>query len=987
MLLKTAPRTEFKLQITMHCGGTLAEKSLGGSETAAACVALELAKQGHAVTVFTSITTSSQCGGVRYIPMGTMTDQCPMGEDFHSYSLATPVDVMIIQRHPLAFRFPWASKINLWWLHDLATPDLKDTVTAMMFNITGILAVSEWHREQIIDTWELNPLIVTAIQNGVNGDLYHPDYSHKILCPSGDLKMIYSSRPERGLENLVGDDGIMERLLTKHPDAHLYVCNYDNVTPRMEGYYRYLNDRCEELSNVTVLGNLTKTKLAQAQIECDLCVYPTAFEETSCITAMECMSALLPFLSSDTGALKETCKDSGAVLIPLLPNDEHYRGMEIRIKGKIDIDAFTDKIATWALDTNLADKQLAASSKFPWVVAASLLLNHISLLFKISSDSSPAIALDMLRKSDIYALRGFIGDASDTSGRIIESIKQEVKECYSFMDGGYTKHYADYYDYELKRGVNYGEEILDGSPRFEFVADLISSLPDQSTVLDYGCAHGHYTINLALRFPKIQFIGVDITPSNVEKARRWSAAKSVPNVEFRAGEIVSGKLNFKQDASLAAVIAAEVLEHLESPANVADALSNYLSDDGIMIITTPYGSWEAQGYEEHWPWRAHVHHLDRSDLHALYSHHKNFSITTVPAGQDVAGEPLGSYVTIYGKETEPSGEVDYARKFAVVSPRQTVSLCMIVKDEAKDIVRCLDSAKNAVDEIIVGLDETTTDDTGRLIREFCAKARIPCEIYLTKSPMEVGFDAARNVNIDKAEGDWILWLDADEILQGGSNLAKYLRRNQFAGYAIAQHHFSMQPLGVLKTDYPVRIFRNFENIQFFGVVHEHPEKKLNEGVGHAINLPDVQIGHYGYTDEAVRRARFDRNLELMLRDREKHPERELGKFLWMRDLAQMCGYDLERNGGRITDEIVARAVRGVELFRDLLKPSTIRMAVDGLEFYSKLSQILGGGFDFKAEIESHWVEGHFNDTKHLSDLINLLINDRMKKHGRSKQIR
>ena len=52
-------------------------------------------------------------------------------------------------------------------------------------------------------------------------------------------------------------------------------------------------------------------------------------------------------------------------------------------------------------------------------------------------------------------------------------------------------------------------------------------------------------------------------------------------------------------------------------------------------------------------------------------------------------------------------------------------------------------------------------------------------------------------------------------------------------------------------------------------------------------LPVVKIAHYGYKDEGTRKERFARNLPLILRDREENPERILGKFLWLRDLAQM----------------------------------------------------------------------------------------------------
>ena len=51
-------------------------------------------------------------------------------------------------------------------------------------------------------------------------------------------------------------------------------------------------------------------------------------------------------------------------------------------------------------------------------------------------------------------------------------------------------------------------------------------------------------------------------------------------------------------------------------------------------------SWEAQGYREHHPWRAHLHHLERPDLEALFSAHPRFRVEAVAAGLTPEGEDL-----------------------------------------------------------------------------------------------------------------------------------------------------------------------------------------------------------------------------------------------------------------------------------------------------------------------------------------------------------
>ena len=979
------------MYIVMHCGGmpfngtTIQEQSLGGSESAAYYVAREMAAQGHRVTLFTNSEDEGEWDGVRYIHAGKVTEQWPLGDRFHFYAENTPHDVLIIQRHPQAFRFNWQAKIKLWWLHDLAIVRLRDTVQAQLWNIDGILTVSEFHRNQVCETWGINPEIVHAFQNGVDLGLFDGEIGYTL--PDGDTtRLLYSSRPERGLEHLVAPNGIMERLEDIDPKYHLYVCNYDNTTPQMADYYSYLYERCEQLPNVTVLGHLTKRELADVMRQCDAMVYPTPgpqqpdFEEVSCITAMECMAAGLPFISTTAGALPETCSGSGSILLSL--TDE----------GMPDLDAFVE--AVQHITQEQRDRQKAAAKAYGWNVAGEMLIGIIYKHF-YKNRSDGAKMRHMIRMSDIYAANEYTCSKSWVEDAIENACEDELTNLYRFAwQDKWAEHYEAYYEYEKQRGVDYGPENLDGNTRFEHVSSLVSRLPAGSRVLDYGCAHGHYTVNLAKRFPKLQFVGIDITESNIEKARQWADDEGLGNVEFIHGCTEQGKIAaLNDDDRFQAVIAAEVVEHVGEPAKLVDTLCEYLAEDGLMIVTTPYGPWEAQGYEEHWPWRAHVHHFERADLADMFGNHPDFNIATAPSGRSKWGDALGSYITTFSRPDYASGMPDYSRKFNLIAPRQTVSLCMIVKDAEETLLRALRSAQGVVDEIIIGLDETTQDGTRAVIDAFIASRPglwPVVTVFDMPSPLDIGFDEARNQTIDKAAGDWILWMDADEVLTHPDNLFKYLQNNAFDGYAIRQHHFAVQPLGVMKTDMPVRLFRNHKGIRFFGVVHEHPEKALNQGVGHVMLLPDVEIAHHGYTTEAVRRRRFDRNIDLLVADREKWPDRILGKFLWIRDLAQMCQYELEINGGQITPEMKRRAQAGIEMWEELLASGQTRMLVDGLQFYSTLAQILGNSFEFGFKLDASKANGgihleqaqpitaHFVKREHVDKLFEALTTEKVK---------
>lgn len=86
----------------------------------------------------------------------------------------------------------------------------------------------------------------------------------------------------------------------------------------------------------------------------------------------------------------------------------------------------------------------------------------------------------------------------------------------------------------------------------------------------------------------------------------------------------------------------------------------------------------------------------------------------------------------------------------------TISLCMIVKDEASCLRNCLDSVKDLVDEMIV-VDTGSTDGTQDIIKEYTGS--VPSFEWIND------FSAARNYAFSLATKDYILWLDADDILK------------------------------------------------------------------------------------------------------------------------------------------------------------------------------------------------------------------------------
>lgn len=90
---------------------------------------------------------------------------------------------------------------------------------------------------------------------------------------------------------------------------------------------------------------------------------------------------------------------------------------------------------------------------------------------------------------------------------------------------------------------------------------------------------------------------------------------------------------------------------------------------------------------------------------------------------------------------------------------KTLSICLIVKDEEKNLDACLSSIGDLADEIIV-VDTGSTDKTVEVAKKCTDK------VYFFEWCYD--FSKARNFSFDKAECDYIMWLDADDIVPSES---------------------------------------------------------------------------------------------------------------------------------------------------------------------------------------------------------------------------
>ena len=203
----------------------------------------------------------------------------------------------------------------------------------------------------------------------------------------------------------------------------------------------------------------------------------------------------------------------------------------------------------------------------------------------------------------------------------------------------------------------------------------------------------------------------------------------------------------------------------------------------------------------------------------------------------------------------------------------TLSLCMIVKDEEEMLPRTLEAIKPAVDEMIV-VDTGSTDRTVEIAESFGAK--------VLHHEWTGDFGEARNISLEAATGDWIVWLDADEVLvsEDAAELRKLVGQTWREAFYLVETNFTGDiEDGTAVTHNALRVFRNRPEYRFRGRLHEQMAHNLPGYLPERIGHTQVRVEHYGYL--GVVRDKKDkarRNLELLERQSAEGVDTAYHKF-------------------------------------------------------------------------------------------------------------
>jgi len=128
--------------------------------------------------------------------------------------------------------------------------------------------------------------------------------------------------------------------------------------------------------------------------------------------------------------------------------------------------------------------------------------------------------------------------------------------------------------------INY--ERAEDLKRLDFIQNSLNKLGNcKLRVLDVGCGNGNISRYIGSKGHDV--LGIDISEATIIKAISLTDMANVQFKNIAAEELIAASETFDM------VICSEVIEHLDTPSIVVEALRALINKDGILIVTVPNG--------------------------------------------------------------------------------------------------------------------------------------------------------------------------------------------------------------------------------------------------------------------------------------------------------------------------------------------------------------------------------------------------------------
>ena len=194
------------------------------------------------------------------------------------------------------------SKINILWMHHYInqkeTENLKNK--EYINKIDHIVFNSNWNFEKYQLQYKIPENKSIVLKNAIN----KIEFKDK---PKNKISLIYHTTPWRGLELLLK---VFKKI--NNENVELNICSSTIIYGKKfynayEKKFKKIFDECKNTKNINFHGYKDNSSIIEMLKEVHIFSYPSIWIETSCISAIEAMAAGCEVVTTDLGALKETC--------------------------------------------------------------------------------------------------------------------------------------------------------------------------------------------------------------------------------------------------------------------------------------------------------------------------------------------------------------------------------------------------------------------------------------------------------------------------------------------------------------------------------------------------------------------------------------------------------------------------------------------------------------------------------------------------------
>lgn len=203
-------------------------------------------------------------------------------------------------------------KINILWQHlSYDQPNVRLMQDRKFVDsIDYFIYVSHWQYNKFREIYKIPEYKSFVIKNATHAfDIVEKQKDNKI-------KLLYTSTPWRGLAVLIKSIEILNKTredfeVDIYSSTKIYGSKFDE---NEKDKFEVLFDKCKNTPNVNYLGYADNDSVRAAVQKAHIYAYPSIFEETSCLAVIEAMSAGCHVVTTNYGALPETCGEFATMI-------------------------------------------------------------------------------------------------------------------------------------------------------------------------------------------------------------------------------------------------------------------------------------------------------------------------------------------------------------------------------------------------------------------------------------------------------------------------------------------------------------------------------------------------------------------------------------------------------------------------------------------------------------------------------------------------